>query len=87
MSLRFGLETTSFIGVIHFESELPEGDTVLTAKYYKDEGYNPRSSDNVCIGEKEFTVHVLTDAEREKLEKEVEENNNQPVELYGYEIN
>lgn len=77
----------TYIKVIHLESELPEGDTVLTAKYYKDEGYNPRSSDNVCIGEKEFTVHVLTDAEREKLEKEVEENNNQPVELYGYEIN
>lgn len=77
----------TYIKVIHLESELPEGDTVLTAKYYKDEGYNPKSSDNVCIGEKEFTVHVLTDAEREKLEKEIKENNNQPVELYGYEIN
>lgn len=77
----------TYIKVIHLESELPEGDTILTAKYYKDEGYNPRSLDNVCIGEKEFIVHVLTDTEREELEKEVKENNNQPVELYGYEIN
>ncbi len=79
------MEPITYTQVLYLDTYLPDGDTTLTVKYYKDEGYDAKSESNVVIGEQDFTVHVLTEEETEEIKNKISEDGATTV--YDYEIN
>ena len=78
------MEPLSYAKHFYLDSLLPDGDTILTVKYYKAEGYDARSMENVPIGEKEFTAHSQSQAEYKEITEKVRKDG--VAEVHGYEI-
>lgn len=78
------MEPLNYVKHFYLESNIPDGDTTLTIKYYKAEDYDARSNNNTSIGERDFVVHSLTEEEYEEIQEKIRSDGS--ADSYGYTI-